>query len=155
MSNSAPTRGLGWVVGQFTIIALILIVGYFDPWRTISSTINLVVGLLCGASATGLLILGFLHLGRNLTPYPKPLNDGELVTSGVYAYMRHPIYVAVIGVVVGYSLFMGSWLAGLGCVILSIWFDQKAAREEAFLRQKFPTYDVYSQSVAKFIPRLY
>lgn len=155
MANTAPTRGGGWVVGQFTIIALILIVGYFDPWRTTSTLINQLVGVFLSVGAIGLLVLGFSHLGRNLTPYPKPLNDGELVTHGVYAYMRHPIYVAVIGASIGYAVFMGSWVAGCGCVILAIWFDQKAAREEAFLRQKFSAYAVYSKTVAKFVPYLY
>lgn len=154
MSNTSTSRGGWWVVGQFVILALILIVGYFDPWRT-TELFHIIVGVITGGVAIMLLVLAFSHLGRNLTPFPKPLADGALVTHGVYAFVRHPIYVAVICASLAYSIFMGSWLAGIGCAVLAVWFDRKAAREEAFLHAKFADYTVYSNKVAKFIPRLY
>jgi protein-S-isoprenylcysteine O-methyltransferase Ste14 len=155
MPDTSTSRGGWWVVGQFVILAVILIVGYFDPWRTSSTVINLVVGLIFGGVAFTVLVLAFSHLGRNLTPFPKPLADGALVTHGIYAVVRHPIYVALIYGSIAYSIYMGSWLAAIGAVVLAVWFDQKAAREEAFLRAKFADYAVYSSKVAKFIPKLY
>jgi len=155
MPNTSTSRGGWWVVGQFVILAVILIVGYFDKGRTSSSMFHLVIGgLLIGISVL-LLVLAFSHLGRNLTPFPKPLAEGDLVTHGVYAFVRHPIYVALICGSLGYSIVMNSWSAGVGCIVLAVWFDQKAAREEAFLRNKFTDYAVYSSKVAKFIPGLY
>lgn len=155
MSDTSTSRGGWWVVGQFIILATILIVGYFDQWRTADSFINLVVGAILVGTSIVVLVLAFSHLGRNLTPFPKPLADGALVTHGIYAFVRHPIYVSLICGSLGYSIYLGSWLAGVGCIILAVWFDQKAAREEAFLRAKFTDYAVYSSKVAKFIPGLY
>lgn len=155
MPDTSTSRGGGWVVGQFVILATILIVGYFDPERTTDSIHLTILGILWGSVSIGVMVLAFSHLGRNLTPFPKPLDDGELVTHGIYAFVRHPIYLSVICASVSYSIFMGSALALIGCVILTIWFDRKAAREEAFLRAKFAEYDAYARKVAKFFPGIY
>ncbi|MFZ9857481.1 MAG: methyltransferase family protein [Roseiflexaceae bacterium] len=155
MSEQTTSRGGWWVVGQFVILAVILIVGYFDSARTSSHMIAQIIGVLLGGLALIMVVLAFSHLGRNLTPFPKPLADGELITHGIYAFVRHPIYVSLICGSLAYSIYVGSWLAGIGCVVLAIWFDQKAAREEAFLRAKFADYAVYSNKVAKFIPKVY
>jgi protein-S-isoprenylcysteine O-methyltransferase Ste14 len=155
MSETSTSRGGWWVVGQFVILAVILIVGYFDPERTSDNRIAQVIGVILGGISLIIVVLAFSHLGRNLTPFPKPLADGALVTHGIYAFVRHPIYVSLICGSLAYSIYLGSWLAGIGCVVLAIWFDQKAAREEAFLRAKFADYALYSNRVAKFIPRIY
>lgn len=155
MSEQTTSRGGWWVVGQFVILAVILIVGYFDSARTSSHMIAQIIGVLLGGLALIMVVLAFSHLGRNLTPFPKPLADGELITHGIYAFVRHPIYVSLICGSLAYSIYVGSWLAGIGCVVLAIWFDQKAAREEAFLRAKFADYAIYSNKVAKFIPKVY
>ncbi|MEY3990542.1 MAG: hypothetical protein RI985_1623 [Chloroflexota bacterium] len=123
MSDTSTSRGGWWVVGQFIILATILIVGYFDQWRTADSLINLVVGAILVGASIVVLVLAFSHLGRNLTPFPKPLADGALVTHGIYAFVRHPIYVSLICGSLGYSIYLGSWLAGVGCIILAVWFD--------------------------------
>ncbi len=155
MPNASTSRGGGWVVGQFIILAVILIVGYFDPWRTTTSSITPIIGAGLGVIAVIMLVMAFFHLGQNLTAFPKPLANGALVTHGMYALVRHPIYVGVITSVVAYSIFQGSWLSGFGSAVLAVWFDRKAAREEAFLSDTFADYTVYAQKVAKFIPGLY
>src|SRR4051812_14246838 len=47
---------------------------------------------------------GFRSLGPNLTPGPEPLPDAELVTSGAYAHLRHPIYAGIVLLLTGYTL---------------------------------------------------
>lgn len=155
MSDTSTSRGGWWVVGQFIILAVILIVGYFDPERTTDSLAFRIIGIVWGSASIAVLVLAFSHLGRNLTPFPKPLDDGELVTHGIYAFVRHPIYLSLICASVGYSIFMGSGFAFIGCIILTVWFDQKATREEAFLRAKYAGYDAYAHKVAKFFPGIY
>lgn len=155
MPDTSTSRGGWWVVGQFVILAAILIVGYFDPMRTSSGTIAQAIGVILAGISLIILVLAFSNLGRNLTPFPKPLADGALITHGIYAFVRHPIYLALICGSLAYSIYLNSWLAGVGCAILAVWFDQKAAREEAFLRTKFSDYAVYASKVAKFVPGLY
>ena len=52
-----------------------------------------------------LLVVAGLGLGRSLTAHPSPVARGELVTSGMYRYVRHPIYscllVAAIAIALG------------------------------------------------------
>ena len=51
---------------------------------------------------------GLLDLGRNLTPVPRPREDAELVETGVYSLVRHPMYGALIVTAVGWGLVAAS-----------------------------------------------
>lgn len=148
-------RGGIWVVGQFILLALLLVVGQLQFWRFPTGLVSTVLGALCCALALGFGWRGFVNLGRNLTAFPKPLDTGELVTTGVYAIVRHPIYTAVLSGCIGYVLLCGSWAAAGITVILGIWFEYKSRAEERFLRLRFPAYAAYAQSVKKFIPFIY
>jgi protein-S-isoprenylcysteine O-methyltransferase Ste14 len=155
MSSSTTTRGGIWVVGQFVILGVLLVLGAIDPNRQPGQFwLSVIATLLCVHSIT-VGTLAFKHLGRNLTAFPKPKHDGNLVTSGIYAYVRHPIYTALIGGSVAYALYQGSWWSGLGAIVLAVWLEFKARREEEFLRAMFADYPVYMRQVKKFIPFIY
>ena len=155
MSNSSTTRGGIWVVGQFVILGVLLVLGVIDPSRQPGSLwASVVATLLCVNSIT-VGTLAFKHLGRNLTAFPKPKDDGALVTDGVYAYVRHPIYTAFISGATAYALYQGSWWSGIGVIILAVWLELKSRREEQFLRSMFADYPTYMQRVKKFIPFVY
>ncbi|MEN9206884.1 MAG: isoprenylcysteine carboxylmethyltransferase family protein, partial [Gloeomargarita sp. GMQP_bins_14] len=98
---------------------------------------------------------GLLHLGENLTPLPHPKDTGQLVTTGVYGWVRHPIYSSVIFLALAYACWRGSWTHFLGTAGLLLFFDRKAAQEERWLQEKFPTYQTYRQRVKKLIPGVY
>lgn len=57
-----------------------------------------------------LLAWSALNLGRSLTPFPRPLPGCELVTTGAYRFVRHPIYCAVLIGALGLSLATENWL---------------------------------------------
>ena len=58
-----------------------------------------------------LLLLGVLHLGTNLTAFPKPKEGAHaLVTTGVYSIVRHPIYTGFMLGALGWSLWWGTLL---------------------------------------------
>ena len=152
---STSKRGGGWVVGQFIIMAVILILGATDPYRTPAQFWQIAVAVALMIDALVIGYFAFAHLGRNLTPFPKPKDDGELVTTGIYKYVRHPIYVAVIVASTGYAIYQSSWLSGICVVALAIWFELKSRQEEVFLRQRFREYTDYAQRVKKFIPFVY
>jgi protein-S-isoprenylcysteine O-methyltransferase Ste14 len=92
------------------------------------------------------------HLGRNwgmpMTRKERP----ELVTSGPYAYVRHPIYtgilVAVFGSAIGTSPF---WL--IPFVLLGIYFVYSARREEKLMLEQFPEqYPQYMSRTKMLVP---
>jgi protein-S-isoprenylcysteine O-methyltransferase Ste14 len=93
---------------------------------------------------------GVRSLGRNLTPGTEPLPGASLVTSGAYAYARHPIYTGVVLALAGYTLAWSNWTLALivGFIALKL-FDGKARREEKWLTGRFPDYEAYMRHVRR------
>lgn len=108
--------------------------------------------LMLGGISLGL--LSGRRLGRNLTPLPAPIEGGELVTSGAYAYVRHPIYSALLLLCTGFGLWRGDGAALLYTALLAVLFDRKATFEEGQLAAKYPDYPAYRRRVGKFWPKL-
>jgi protein-S-isoprenylcysteine O-methyltransferase Ste14 len=98
---------------------------------------------------------GLLDLGKSLTPLPYPRDDGELVTTGLYGMVRHPLYSGIILATAGWVLFTLSWPHALGWLALSLLLERKATQEERWLVQKYPDYEAYRQRVKKLIPGLW
>lgn len=108
-----------------------------------------------GLGATVLLLKGLVDLGRNLTPLPYPVESGELVRSGIYSFVRHPLYSGVILAALSWAVFQLSLSHLLGTIALFLFFDAKANREENWLLEKYPDYADYRQQVKKLLPWLY
>jgi protein-S-isoprenylcysteine O-methyltransferase Ste14 len=90
-----------------------------------------------------LLVFAAATLRTSLTPFPAPRARAELVTTGAYALVRHPMYGGGILVALGWSILFAS-LVGLGfALVLVIFLDLKARREEAWLSERLPGYDAY------------
>ena len=154
MSNSFVQRGGWWVVGQFLLLFAIAILGITCRATSklhlifLSGMVFLLASAICGVS-------GALTLGRNLTPFPKPVANAQFVQHGIYALIRHPLYTSVFCAAVGWSLVWQSWPAMAVSFVLAILFDAKARHEELWLRQQFPEYADYERRVRRFIPWIY
>ena len=154
-SDIQTSRGGWWVVGQFIILAMIVTAGIIRGGHYTGGLLSTVVGAVLCLVAVGFGWRGFVTLGNNLTAFPKPLDDGQLVITGVYAIVRHPIYTAVLCGSAGYALLTTSWVGLVLTGVLGVWFEFKSRREERFLRERFPTYAAYAQTVKKFLPGIY
>ena len=77
------------------------------------------------------------HLGRNWSGIPALKVDHELVHSGPYAYLRHPIYVGLAIALAGTALAEGIWRGIIGALIFCFVFLRKARLESAFLARRF------------------
>lgn len=115
---------------------------------TVGGALLLFAGAVCG-------LAGALSLGRNLTPFPQPSARTNLVQTGIYGLMRHPLYTAVICASLGWALVWASWPALAAALCLGPFFDAKARIEERALRLKFAEYAEYEKRVKRFIPGLY
>ncbi len=113
------------------------------------------IASLLSLSGLILIVKGLINLGKNLTPLPYPRADGELVQTGVYGIVRHPLYSGVIFVALGWTIFQFSLSHLIATAILLIFFDIKATREETWLIEKYPDYAEYRQQVKKLIPGIY
>jgi len=154
MNRRFIQRGGLWVIGQFALILAIAILGIACRGASRSlpflacGFVLLTVSAICG-------IGGLANLGRNLTPFPKPSPQSQLVQHGIYGWIRHPLYMAVICATAGWSLIWQSWPALVVSLALAMFLDAKARHEERWLRQQFPDYARYSKRVRRFIPRIY
>ncbi len=154
MSSSFIQRGGGWVLCQGALLLAIfsLGIGFRGTWNGLSwviiGAVFLLVCALCG-------IAGVIALGRNLTPFPRPVRSGRVVQHGIYGLMRHPLYTAVFCGSLGWALVWRSKAALLTAFILGPFFAAKARREERWLRETHPDYAAYEQRVRRFIPWLY
>jgi protein-S-isoprenylcysteine O-methyltransferase Ste14 len=97
---------------------------------------------------------GLLDLGRNLTPVPRPRDDAQLVETGIYALVRHPIYGGIIVAAVGWGALSASPAALLLAGLLAVFFDLKSRREEAWLAAHYTGYLTYVSRTRRFIPWL-
>ena len=146
-------RGEGWFLLQMILFAVILVVPRFPavvfaPWLQGLGILLLAMGALFGT-------WGMIALGRNLTPFPKPIEGGALVTTGPYAWVRHPIYTGLIFGTLGWALFRANLIGVALAVALFIFFDLKSRQEERWLVQAYDGYTDYQRRVRKLIPWLY
>jgi protein-S-isoprenylcysteine O-methyltransferase Ste14 len=80
--------------------------------------------------------------------------DHELIQSGPYAYMRHPIYTGLLVAVAGTALLIGECRGLVALVIAIFELSRKAAKEEALLASEFGSrYQNYRQRTGFLIPR--
>jgi protein-S-isoprenylcysteine O-methyltransferase Ste14 len=94
-----------------------------------------------------------VHLGRNWSGSVTIKQGHELVTSGPYSLVRHPIYTGLLVAFLGSALALGVW-GGLVAFALgagALW--RKLRVEERWMRQQFgEAYRAYSQRVAALVP---
>ena len=134
---------------QFIIIGL-----HFSQWEVIPqkqiievSTISYLVGFFIIIIASMILLFAIKDLGRNLSPFPRPIKNSKLITKGIYRFARHPMYYSLIFLSFGifiiklsiYYLFLSISL----CLIIKL----KIALEEQYLKNKFKNYLIYKNEV--------
>jgi len=109
---------------------------------------------LCGGGITFAIWARF-HLGRNWGMPRAVKEDPELVTTGPYTYVRHPIYTGVMLGILGSALVSGlSWLVLF--VIASAYFIYSAKTEEAIMMRQFPAqYTEYKNHTKMLVPYIF
>ena len=108
-----------------------------------------------GLSGLGGLYLfggGVARLGRQITPFPKPVEDGSVRNTGAYGLVRHPMYGGVLLMTLAWSL-ASSPLALVPWTVAVGFLDAKRRREEAWLVEEYPDYEEYRRDVRhSFVP---
>ncbi|MEB3289538.1 MAG: isoprenylcysteine carboxylmethyltransferase family protein [Leptolyngbya sp.] len=150
-------RGEYWVLAQMLLLVIYGVVPSYQPLDPAAIPLGLrygIVGLagLLAILAVLLLGRGLLDLGQNLTPLPYPREDGELVQTGVYGWVRHSLYS---GLILG-TFALGLWRFSLSHLAVSLALfgvlNAKANQEEIWLQDRYPEYQDYRQRVKKLIP---
>ncbi len=154
---SLGPRGEGWVVLQFILLPLVALAGIVSggAWDGALASVTSLTGLALMVGGAALLGRGLLDLGRNLTPVPHPREGAQLVETGVYALVRHPIYGGIIAGALGWALLAASPLTLLLVGVMAVFFDLKSRREEAWLSTHYAGYQTYAGRTKRFFPWLY
>ena len=134
---------------QFFIISLHFFKWEFIPEKQIIQVtpFSYFVGFLIIIIAFIILLVAIKDLGRNLSPFPRPIKNSKLVTKGIYRFTRHPMYYSLIFISFGvfitklsiYYLFLST---SLGLII-----KFKIALEEQYLKNKYKNYLLYKNEV--------
>ena len=88
---------------QFFIISL-----HFFQWEVLpqkkliqASPFSYFLGILIILIAFIVMLVSIKDLGKNLSPFPRPINNSNLVTTGIYRFTRHPMYYSLIFISIG------------------------------------------------------
>jgi protein-S-isoprenylcysteine O-methyltransferase Ste14 len=134
---------------QFFIIALHFFQWKFIPQKQIIQvgTFSYLVGYLIIITAFISLLFAIKDLGRNLSPFPRPLKNSKLITKGIYRFTRHPMYYSLIFISFGVFITKLSIYYLCLSIILVLIIKFKIALEEQYLNNKFKNYLIYKNEV--------
>ncbi len=120
-------------------------VGFWPFWLGAAATI---AGLLFAVWARE-------HLGRNWSRSVTIKQDHELITSGPYAVVRHPIYTGILTGFLGMAIAISQVRGFIVFVLILLVFWIKLRMEEQWMRSQFgETYAAYTRQTAALVPYL-
>ncbi|HSY59240.1 MAG TPA: isoprenylcysteine carboxylmethyltransferase family protein [Terriglobales bacterium] len=94
-----------------------------------------------------------VHIGKNWSGQVTIRKDHELIRTGPYAHIRHPIYTGLLLAVAGTAIQIGEYRGLLALAIILVGFTLKAKREESLLETQFgPAFDDHRQHTGFFLP---
>jgi protein-S-isoprenylcysteine O-methyltransferase Ste14 len=134
------------------LVVLFARLGVFHEGVRNSESWRAGLGLVLFAAGLGFAIWARLSIGRNWGTPMSQKDQPELVTSGPYHLVRHPIYSGILIAGVGTAVALDwSWL--IAVVLAGIYFVYSATVEERYMSNQFPdTYPAYKRSSKMFVP---
>lgn len=117
-------------------------------WARALGTGTILAGLVVG-------LLAYVHMGRSWRIGIDEHSDEELVTTGVFAWSRNPIYFFIDALAIGAALGSGSWWFVVSGVLVIAGVHVQVLREERFLERRYGTaYARYRGRTARYFGRL-
>ncbi len=146
------SRELGIRAVILVVVILLIRLGAFrhhglntEPWSA-------GLGLVLFALGLGFAIWARLHLGRNWGTPMTQKDEPELVTSGPYHLVRHPIYSGILVAGAGTAVAL-SWIGLTAVGLAGIYFAYSAMVEQRYMTEQFPdTYPAYKRSTKMLVP---
>jgi protein-S-isoprenylcysteine O-methyltransferase Ste14 len=163
--NSAPTKSSesrgSTVFHQVVINVAYLLLFWPAPglkgWFLPPGFPHLVaIGTMIEAAFILLAVWARRHLGRNWSAAVRIGEGHELVRTGPYRLLRHPIYTAVLGMCVGTAIASSQYHALLAVAMVLVAYIRKSWLEEHILGKTFGAeYDAYRRHTWALVPLVY
>ena len=134
---------------QFFVISLHFFQWELFPQKQIVqvSPLSYLTGILIIIFSLIIILVAIKDLGRNLSPFPRPMTNSNLVTSGIYRFTRHPMYYSLIFISFGVFITKLSIYYLFLTISLGLIIKFKIALEEQYLNNKFKNYLLYKNEV--------
>lgn len=152
-AKSGTSRTLrGRFPGLLIIVALVILRGFRGQNLVVHSLAVQIVGLGLLAAGLGLAVWARVYLGRNWGMPMTQKDEPELVTTGPYRFVRHPIYSGLLLALLGSAL-ATSWAWLVALVLAGSYFVYSARVEECNMARTFPrAYPGYKARTKMLIP---
>ena len=134
---------------QFFIISLQFFQWELLPQKQIVqvSPLSYLTGILIIIFSLIIMLVAIKDLGRNLSPFPRPMKNSNLVTSGIYRINCHPMYYSLIFISFGVFIIKLSIYHLFLTISLALIIKFKIILEEQYLNNKFKNYLLYKNEV--------
>jgi len=131
----------------------------FSPIGPLSETAEIMIAIITAVISLGsvLMVLAAMRvLGKEWSLTARLVEGHNLITTGPYSYVRHPIYAGMFGMLLATGLAISYWMALLlGALIFAIGTAIRVRSEERLLREAFGAqFESYAQRVPGVIPYL-
>ena len=142
--------GLVWALHRTPFLS-----PFASDWFSLNIILQIVAVLLVVGSVW-MSTSAIRELGKQWSFQARLIENHQLVTSGVYQIVRHPIYAAMLGMLIATALVLSHWLILIvTIVIFFIGTKIRTSSEEKLLRDAFPKeYQEYAARVPAFVPFL-
>jgi protein-S-isoprenylcysteine O-methyltransferase Ste14 len=156
MHLEATAEDVRWVRRQHRVFYALLLAAPFEWWwrgrPAVSSQLAGVALFLTGV--VGYRLAGGA-LGDQLSPLIAPRLPERLIDSGPYRRLRHPMYLAELGMALGAPLTLGAWASLIVTAAFTAIIVRRIALEERVLRERVPGYAAYAARTYRLIPYVY
>lgn len=133
------------VLAQFVLAAVIVLSARWDPppWGM----------LLLAMPGIVIAIWAWFRMGlRKIRVHPEATATTELIVSGPYAIVRHPMYSGLLWFTAALLIDPAALWRMVLWMMLSAVLYAKTLREEEAMRKRFPEYDAYCERVGRLLP---
>jgi protein-S-isoprenylcysteine O-methyltransferase Ste14 len=142
----------GFRVGIVLVVLLVLRLGLVKGHAGVSNPWLWAIGLALLVLGLGLAVWARVYIGRNWGMPMSRKDEPELVTTGPYHSVRHPIYSGMILGMIGTAIAV-SWYWVIAVVLMGAYFIYSAVQEERYMTEQFPaTYPDYKRSTKMLVP---
>lgn len=114
------------------------------------------IGIVLFMNAIMVLYFSHAHLGKNWSPVLGIQKEHTLVMSGIYKYIRHPMYAAHLLWAIAQILILHNWIAGYSFIVVMIpHYLMRVGKEEQMMVEQFGgEYEDYMKTTGRIFPKI-